>query len=367
MEALAALFSVGSLAFVSVYLLMKALVRLWDLMLRHDENLEIVDGKIMSLVALIGVIVNIALALILGDDHAHLPGIGHDHSHAHGHDHDEKINHDKNHEGHIHHDTEHAHENDGNHHNHDDDHSQSNCSHDHNHNHHDDHDHDHDHDENHHHSNEESRLLSTQDHSYHSTNGYFSDHSLEKSPSTSLSSPSNINLNATYIHVLGDLVLSIAVVISGIIIWNKPSYQAADPLCTILFCFMVLKSTLNVVKTSIGVLMEEVPSNLNFDTIYQSISSIKGVLSVHDLHVWSISHGVVALSAHVFAGKNYGEFGSSYSDCGNEDCVNTLLKEINNVCRSKFGISHNTIQIQIVDDIDLAKCLTCKSNRGCVF
>jgi len=153
-EALAALFSVGSLALVSIFLFGEAIVRLW--LLGTRMNVEPVNGKIMSFIAFFGVIVNIILAIILGEDHVHLPGMTHDHDHDHDHDHkmhDDHDDHDHHHKHEDSHDHGHNHKKHDNddhdhHHKHDD-------AHDHGHNHkkhdNDDHDHHHKHDDVHDH------------------------------------------------------------------------------------------------------------------------------------------------------------------------------------------------------------------------
>lgn len=359
-EALAALFSVGSLGLVSIFLLVEAFVRLWRM--SSPRGADEVDGKVMSAIAAFGVVVNILLALILGEDHVHLPGAdhGHDHdhehshghSHAHGHDHHDiessgESNHkDKHDDGHEHaheHENEHQHEHEHEHQHHDNEHQHNDHS--------DDHDHSHGHE--HIHNDENTSLLSSKKHVDYTPNlDTAHSHECSHDAHTTHAPVKNINLSAAYLHVLGDLAMSVAVLIAGIIIWVNPKLQAADPICTIFFCVLVFKSTFGVIKSSVSVLLEEVPPNLDFETVLNAIASVKGICNVHELHIWSISHGIPALSVHVLV------VGGKKGD--RKETTTKVLQEVDQMLRVKFGISHSTIQVQIVNDESEAECITCK-------
>jgi len=281
-EALAALYSMSCLWIVSVFLGVEAICRGYRFVTSVVPG-GTVDGKIMTITAAIGVVVNVILAFILGHDHHH--GHHHSHSHDHGHHHSQ---------GHDDHDDSHSHD-----HGHDHDHSHD---HDHHHN---------DHEENH---NEESQLLPENPRSNN-----------ENEPTSSLDE--NLNLKAAYLHVLADLLQSFCVFFSGLVIWYKPSWQLVDPLITILFCIVVLKTTVGVIISSISILMNDVPAGIDWEEVYRAISSIEGVYNVHALHIWAITHGSASLSVHATA----------------HDVEKGLL-EIQNVCKG-FGIRHTTIQL----------------------
>jgi zinc transporter 2 len=152
----------------------------------------------------------------------------------------------------------------------------------------------------------------------------------------------NINLHAAYIHVLGDLAQSVAVLIAGCIIWFQPTWQVVDPICTLGFCALVFYSTLGVLRSSISVLLEEVPPHVSWKQIHEDIESVEGVTKVHDLHIWSISHGVPTLSVHCHSTSN----------------TQKALEDIYLVCQ-KHGIVHATIQVQQSD----GNCITCDMNN----
>ncbi|KAI2505928.1 Cation efflux family [Fragilaria crotonensis] len=369
-ESLAALISMLSLALVSIWLAVEAIRRLYI----HDAA---VDGRIMSGVAAIGVFVNIVLALVLGvEHHVHLPGADHGHSHDHGcdghdravghhdehgtdhkcdgHDHHTDHGHDHKHREHDHHDCEHGHDHHDHkhghnhsstathdHHSKEDDHGHSCKGHDH-HDHHDHHethtgkhksDHEHSHD---HTSTETTKLISE-----HSRGQYESLHLDEVRPEKA---PRNVNLHAAYLHVMGDLAQSVGVLIAGVVIWYRPDWRIIDPICTLFFCSIVFYSTLGVLRSSISVLLEEVPPNIKWRDVYDAIQGVEGVENVHDLHIWSISHGHPTLTVH----------------CSTMNDPQSVLVELYSVIK-KQGIEHATIQVQANGE----ECVTCVGNTSC--
>lgn len=338
-EALAALFSMSCLAVVSFFLGLDAILRIVRLSnASRDENGNfedtsiLVDGKLMSFIASIGVLVNVSLAFILGENHVHLPGGDHSHSHDHEsddhreHEHHHHVHeptskldhHDHSHNSHHNHDHDHVTDEEANVHSDSSDDHSSHSSDDHNHRHHPPHEHEHEHHDHHH--DERTSLLS-----------HGNDKKVENQQR-------NINLHAAYLHVLTDLVQSILVLIAGIIIWKKPSLQVVDPICTLVFCAIVAKSTKGVIISSISVLMNQVPAEVKWEDVHDAISAVEGVSNVHMLHIWAISHGSNSLSVHADA-----------------DDVEEALQALHEICR-KFNISHSTIQLQ---PSNLDGCVTC--------
>uniref|UniRef100_A0A7S4ADL9 Cation efflux protein transmembrane domain-containing protein n=2 Tax=Pseudo-nitzschia australis TaxID=44445 RepID=A0A7S4ADL9_9STRA len=319
-ESLAALFSMTSLAFVSVGLAYEAIQR----MIQPPE--EGVDGNLMTLIAGIGVVVNVALALVLGENHVHLPGgdHGHDHSHDHGchsnghdHEHEHKVHKDmeieanhcnrtvKDHDVHDHEHDSHDDEE------HDDGDDHGHC-----------HGHDHGHGHEHEHDNEPKTessplIVSHEGHNLEEEHAHHHHHREQQR---------NVNLHAAYLHVMGDLAQSVAVFLGGIAIWWKPEWHIVDPILTLGFCVLVLWSTVGVLKSSIAILLERIPPGIEWQEVYRAISSVSNVCDVHDLHIWCISHGQIALSVH----------------CTSMD--EDAISNINKACL-KFGIKHSTIQV----------------------
>lgn len=140
--------------------------------------------------------------------------------------------------------------------------------------------------------------------------------------------------------MLGDLAQSVAVFIAGAIIWYKPNWMIVDPILTLAFCILVFHSTLSVLRSSVAVLLEEVPPKISYTQVQQDLSNLSNVADVHHLHIWSISDGQPCVSLHAAATND---------DCGN------ALKQIFEVCK-KHGITHITAQVQPNSIVD---CITC--------
>jgi cobalt-zinc-cadmium efflux system protein len=108
----------------------------------------------------------------------------------------------------------------------------------------------------------------------------------------------NVNTRAAFIHVIGDLLGSIAAIAAGVIIYLGGPL-IVDPLLSILVGGLILRSTFGVLRETTYVLLDSVPENVDYGTVGERIAALPGVVSVHDLHVWSMVPGRAALSAHV--------------------------------------------------------------------
>lgn len=136
----------------------------------------------------------------------------------------------------------------------------------------------------------------------------------------------NINVEAAFLHVLGDMIMSVGVVIAGVIIYFFPAYDFIDPLCTYIFSIIVVVTTVPVMRECFHVLMEGTPSIVDADQLLSDIESAEGVEEVHDLHVWSISVGKLSLTCHI-----------------NSDRPVEALNAVTTLCREKYGITHTTV------------------------
>ncbi len=110
----------------------------------------------------------------------------------------------------------------------------------------------------------------------------------------------SLNVRAAYLHVLGDLLGSVGVIISGIILWIFGWYLI-DPIITILFTLFILRGSGKVIRESISILMEATPEGIDPTAVKRELASLAGVKEVHDLHIWSASIHRVALSVHLVA------------------------------------------------------------------
>ena len=108
----------------------------------------------------------------------------------------------------------------------------------------------------------------------------------------------SMNARGALLHVLGDLLGSVAALVAGAVI-HFTGWTPVDPLLSVLVALLILRSTWALLRESTGVLMERVPAHLSYDRIGRALAALPGVTGVHDLHVWTMSAQRVALSAHV--------------------------------------------------------------------
>lgn len=108
----------------------------------------------------------------------------------------------------------------------------------------------------------------------------------------------DLNIKSAWLHVLGDTLSSIGVIISGLIIFFT-GWVYADPIASILIGFIILFGGIRVVREAISIFLEMVPAGFDVEDIVSKISKIPGVISIHNVHLWSPSHRNVAFSAHI--------------------------------------------------------------------
>ena len=108
----------------------------------------------------------------------------------------------------------------------------------------------------------------------------------------------SLNTRAALVHVMGDLLGSVAAIIAGVVI-SLTGWMQIDPLLSMLVAVLILKSTIGVLRDSYHFLMEAVPHHIDYLKVGADLATIPGVLSVHDLHVWDMSPGEPALIGHL--------------------------------------------------------------------
>lgn len=151
----------------------------------------------------------------------------------------------------------------------------------------------------------------------------------------------NINIRAAYLHVLGDLLGSAGVILSGIILWWTKWYPI-DPIITILFSLGIVYGSGKIIRESISILMESAPAGIKPEEIQKDLVQISGVQEVHDLHVWAVSHQKIALSVHIVAENSHG-----------------ALSEAHRIIESKYGIHHMTVQVEDPEQFESKYCYDC--------
>ena len=108
----------------------------------------------------------------------------------------------------------------------------------------------------------------------------------------------SLNARGALLHVMGDLLGSLAALVAGGVILAT-GWMPIDPILSLAVALLILRSTWQLLKQSTGVLMEGVPTHLDYDAIGRSLAALPGVADVHDLHIWNMSSEGVALSAHL--------------------------------------------------------------------
>jgi cobalt-zinc-cadmium efflux system protein len=145
----------------------------------------------------------------------------------------------------------------------------------------------------------------------------------------------SLNVRGAYLHILSDLLSSVAVLVGGAVMWWRGGLWAIDPALGLTIGLFVLWSAARLVRDAVDVLLEAVPASVDLEALRRDLGAVAGVRAVHDLHVWTIGGGVVALSAHVVAAP--GAMPTGYD---------RLLAEMDQIARARHGISHTTIQIE---------------------
>lgn len=139
----------------------------------------------------------------------------------------------------------------------------------------------------------------------------------------------NINVTSAYLHVLGDLLMSVGVIIAAVIINYNPAWTIVDPICTYVFSVIVLTTSVPTFKSCIMVLMEGTPDEIDVEKLENDIIDMPDVEELHDLHIWSISAGKHAMSCHIVS----------------QHPLKTL-HHVTDMCRRKYKLFHTTIQVE---------------------
>lgn len=144
-------------------------------------------------------------------------------------------------------------------------------------------------------------------------------------------SKESLNMKGAYFKVLSDMLTSIGVIVAGIIMLATGWYYA-DPLISAGIGLFILPRTWTLLKDAVGVLLEGTPSDVNIAALRESLEKIEGVADVHDLHVWSLTSGMNAMSVHTVLAER-----AEHDD---------VLARVNEHCTKEFKINHVTVQTE---------------------
>ncbi len=144
----------------------------------------------------------------------------------------------------------------------------------------------------------------------------------------------DLNVRSAYIHMIGDALASLGVVTAGVVVALTGS-PLADPLVSLVIAALILWSSWGILRESVTVLLEGAPQGLDMDRVEQTIRGVGGVLDVHDLHVWTISSGLVACSCHVLVDHQHVRTGQE------------VLHRVSSALGQGFDIWHTTVQVEV--------------------
>jgi len=152
-------------------------------------------------------------------------------------------------------------------------------------------------------------------------------------------SEENLNMRGAFLHIIGDALGSVGAIIAGVLIWRW-GWTVADPIISFVICALIIFSSWQLIHESVNILLEGTPSHINVRSVVEAMHAVNGVADVHELHIWTISSGKVALSAHV----------TLEADAAHR----VTLEALQEALRAQFNITHVTIQIELPDEDEAA-------------
>ncbi len=143
----------------------------------------------------------------------------------------------------------------------------------------------------------------------------------------------SLNLRGAFLHVLGDVLGSVAAILAGVAMWWG-GYYWADPLVSSLVALLICVSAWRLVSDAVGILLEGAPAHVNVESMRHELTRVPGVASVHDLHVWTLTSGRHAMTCHaVIESPNQ----------------RAILERMRAVSQEQFQVDHTTIQLEEED------------------
>ncbi len=140
----------------------------------------------------------------------------------------------------------------------------------------------------------------------------------------------NLNVRGAFLHVLGDILGSVAAILAALAILIAGATWA-DPLVSALVSLLICLSAARLVRDSVRILLEGAPSHVNVQAMKQALVQVPGVESVHDLHVWTLTSGLHAMTCHAVVERDYRP---------------EILEQMSRISRQQFNVNHTTIQIE---------------------
>ncbi len=147
-------------------------------------------------------------------------------------------------------------------------------------------------------------------------------------------SKDSLNVHGAYLEVVSDMLGSLGVIIAALIMW-KTGWYYADPIFSVLIGLFILPRTWKLLVQAVNILMEGSPAHISVPAVQAAILKVPGISAAHDLHIWTISSGIVSLSAHVVL-----------SEGCNLQTTSRVIEDITALLKNEFAIDHSTIQVE---------------------
>jgi cobalt-zinc-cadmium efflux system protein len=159
-------------------------------------------------------------------------------------------------------------------------------------------------------------------------------------------SHASLNIRGAFWHVLGDTISSVGVIAAAIIIMVT-GWKYADPVVAIIIGIIILWGAVRLVRDSVDILMESVPKHIRVEDVVNAIRQIPGVKEIHDVHIWTITSGIIALSAHLMIQDQMVSHSTE------------VREQVNRMLEEQFNITHTTLQLEC------ARCEACPVGVVC--
>ena len=146
----------------------------------------------------------------------------------------------------------------------------------------------------------------------------------------------DLNLRSAFVHLMGDVLSTIGAVIAGVIIYFTDA-NWLDPFVSVLIGFLILYNAWGILRDAIDILLESTPRDVDVQKMVKEIAQVKGVLGVHDIHVWSLTQSLRTMSAHILTDDVHISTGSE------------IQLQINEILQHRYKIAHATLQLECVE------------------
>lgn len=146
----------------------------------------------------------------------------------------------------------------------------------------------------------------------------------------------DLNIRSAFIHLMGDVLSTVGAVIAGVIIYFTGA-NWLDPFVSVLIGFLILYNAWGILRDSVNILLEATPRDIDAIKLVDEVMQVKGVLGVHDLHIWSIAQNLRTMSAHILTDDLPISTGAE------------IQQRINEIVYHRYNIAHATLQLECVD------------------